>query len=153
MRPLLVLVLSAGLLSAPDISNADESQQTGVTVVAYLAVGLMIVDAGVSVANGFALANGTANKPNSYFSIGAGIVSYGMVAAAYATSDADDVHDFAAVMGTAGTAALVTGIFALRQAGGRSDSPNAMSRLRAYPALVSDGGGRSAFGIQLKFDF
>jgi hypothetical protein len=150
MRLLLVLLLSTSLLAAPVISNADEYE---LAPVAYFSVGLMIVDAGVSVANGFALANGTANKPNSYFSIGAGIVSYGLVAAAYATSDADNVHDFAVVMGTAGTAALVTGIFGLRQANSRDDSSGALSRIRAYPTVVSDGGGHSGPGIQLKINF
>ena len=154
MRRLLVPFLFATLLACPKVSSADEYNLAGASTVGMLSVGLMVVDAGAAVSNAFALYNGTANKPNSYFSIGAGVVSYGLVAAAYAgTDDTELANQFAVVMGTAGTAALISGLLGLRQVSGREDSTGAMSKIRAYPTVVSDGGGHSGPGFQLKFRF
>ena len=151
---LLALTVSSLLLAAPQVSRADEYHLSGASAFGLLSVGLMIVDAGAAVANGFALAHGTASKPTSYFSIAAGVVSYGMVAVVYAAEDDTELaNQFAVMMGSAGTAALVTGAFALRQANRRDDSQDLLSRVRAYPTVVSDGGGHSGPGIQLKFSF
>jgi hypothetical protein len=114
----------------------------------------MVVDVGAAVSNGFALANGTANKPNSYFSIGAGVVSYGFAAAAFAsTDDTKLAWPAALMMGSTGTAALVTGVLGLRQVNLREESQDFLSRIQTSPTIVSDGKGHSGPGIQFKLSF
>jgi len=165
-------VLVASLLSAPGNSKADENNMAGASAFGLVALGLFVVDVGASVANGFALSNGTSDKPNGYFSIGAAVVSYGMVAAVYGWSDdsASQQNQFALFMGTAGTAALVTGILVLRQAGAqrsappsynklatgagsRADEPESLSKVRVFPMVAQTGGTGPTVGVQLKVDF
>jgi len=155
MRTVLILVLFACLLSAPRNSKADENNLAGASAFGLVALGVFVVDVGVSVANGIAISNGTANKPNGYFSIGAAVASYGTVAAVYAWSDdsASQQNQFAFFMGTAGTAALVTGILVLRQAGARADGSESLSRVRMSPTVISTGGVGLAVGVQLNVDF
>jgi hypothetical protein len=155
MRTFLVLVLFTCLLSTPKNSTADENNLAGASAFGLVALGLFVVDVGVSVANGIAISNGTANKPNGYFSIGAAVASYGMVAAVYAWSDdsASQQNQFALFMGTAGTAALVTGIMVLRQAGARADESESPSRVRVFPTVAPSGGAGPAVGVQLNVDF
>jgi len=117
-------------------------------------MGLLVVDAGVSLANGLAVSTGTANKPNGYFGIGLGVASLGFTGAACVLSEDDDLRDeFAIFMGTAGTTALVTGILAVRQAGRIAEEPEVFSRLHVSPAIMSDGNRGKAYGLQFKFDF
>jgi len=154
MRLLLLLAVSALILTTPLITNAQSDVGYSIHPVGYLALGLLVVDAGVSFANGLAVSMGTAQKPNGYFGIGVGAASLGIAGAAFAYSDDDDVRDeFVITMGVAGTAALVTGIMAVRQAGQIAEEPEGLSRLRVSPAIISDGNRGKAFGLQLKFDF
>jgi hypothetical protein len=155
MRPLALLVLIACLLFAPETVKADEYQLAGASAFGLVALGLFVVDVGVSVANGFAMSNGTSNKPNGYFSIGAAVASYGMVAAVYAWSDDDDSQQdqFALIMGTAGTAALVTGIMVIRRAGARSGDSESLSGVHMSPTVIKTGGGGPAAGVRFTVDF
>jgi hypothetical protein len=154
MRWLLLLLSPALILITPLEAAAESDVSYSVHPTAYLAVGLMIVDVGVSLANGLAVARGTANKPNGYFGVGLGVASLGFAGVAYALSDDDDLRDqFAIIMGSAGTAALVTGVLAVRQAGRNTEAPEGPSNVRVSPAILSDGGGGKAYGLLLKLDF
>ena len=154
MRLLLLLVLSALILTTPLKTNAQSDVGHSIHPAGYVAMGLLVVDAGVSLANGLAVSMGTANKPNGYVGIGLGVASIGFAGATYALSDDDDLGDgFAIFMGTAGTVALVTGMLAVRQAGRIAEEPEGFSRLHVSPAIISDGNRGKAFGLQLKFDF
>ena len=154
MRSLLLLVLSALILTTPLKTNAQSDVGYSIHPAGYAALGLMAVGAGVSVANGLAVSMGTANKRNGYFGIGLGVASLGFTAVAYAMSDDDDLRtDFAVFMGTAGTAALVTGMLAVRQAGRIAERPEELSRLHVSPVVISDGNRGKAFGLQLKLNF
>ena len=139
MRSASILLLSALLLVTPVVSNADE-YGTQVSGWAYLTVALMVVDVGAGVANVFNMANGNPSKATANFSIGTGLVSYGLVGLVLLNEDDPELRNgFSLMMGAAGTAALVTGILARRQAvgpGGReADSPPEVSNLRVYPAV------------------
>jgi len=154
MRSLLLLVLSALILITPLKTNAQSDVGYSVHPAAYLAAGLLVVDAGVSIANGLAVSMGTAQKANGYLGIGVGVASLGLAAVTFAMEDDDDLrNNFAIFMGAAGTAALVTGMLAVRQAGKIAEEPTQFSRLHVSPAVLSDGNRGKAFGLQLKFDF
>jgi len=155
MRSLLLLVLSSLILITPLITNA-QSDDVGYSIhpAGYLAAGLLVVDAGVTIANGLAVSMGTAQKTNGYFGIGVGVASLGITAFTYAMTDDNELRDnFAIFMGTAGTAALVTGMLAVRQAGKIAEEPSQFSRLHVSPAVMSDGDRGKAYGLQLKLDF
>ncbi len=154
MRSLVLLVLSALILTTPLKTNAQSDVGYSIHPTGYVAMGLLVVDAGVSLANGWAVSMGTANKPNGYLGIGLGVASLGLTGVAYALSDDGDLRDqFAIFMGTAGTVALVTGVLAVRQAGRIAEAPEGLSRLHVSPAVMSDGNRGKAFGLQLKFNF
>ena len=86
--------------------------------------------------------------------IGVGVASLGLTAITYTMTDDNDLRDnFAIFMGTAGTAALVTGMLAVRQAGKIAEEPSQFSRLHVSPAVMSDGDRGKAYGLQLKLDF
>ena len=155
MRSLLLLALSAFILITPLTATA-QSDDVGYSIhpAGYLAAGLLVVDAGVIVANGLAVSAGTAQKANGYFGIGVGVASLGLTAVTYAMTDDKDLRDnFAIFMGTAGTAALVTGMLAVRQAGKIAEEPTQFSKLHLSPAVMSDGNRGKAYGLQLKLDF
>jgi hypothetical protein len=155
MRSLPLLVLSALILITPLTTNAQSDDVAySIHPAGYLAVGLLVVDAGVSVANGLAVSMGTAQKRNGYFGIGVGVASLGLTAITYTMTDDNDLrNNFALFMGTAGAAALVTGVLAVRQAGKIAEEPSQFSKLHLSPAVMSDGDRGKAYGLQLKFDF
>lgn len=154
VKPTLLLICATCLISSPRMARADEYHLAGASAGGLFALGLVVVDAGVTLANGFALANGSANRPNAYFGIGAAAVSYGLVAAAYAWSEEDTQRDqFAAIMGTAGTAALVTGLLALRDADRGDDASLSLAGAHISPTVISTGGDGPAVGLRLKIDF
>ena len=154
VKSLLLLVLSALILITPLKTKAQSDVGYSVHPAAYVAAGLFVVDAGVSFANGLAVSMGTASKANGYFGIGVGAASLGFAAVTYAMEDDENLRDnFALFMGTAGTAALVTGMLAVRQAGQINEAPKELSRLHVSPAVMSDGDRGKAYGLQLKIDF
>ena len=157
MRSASILLLSALLLSSPVVSNADE-YGTQVSGWAYLTVALMVVDVGAGVANLFNMANGTPSKPTANLSIGTGLVSYGLVGLVLLNEDDPELRNgFSLMMGAAGTAALVTGILARRQAvgpdGREADSPPEVSNLRVFPTVFADRGRKKSFGLQFDYRF
>jgi hypothetical protein len=153
MRTLLLLALTALVVLSPVATNAQSGLENAGHPAAYAAAGLLVVDAGVSLANGFAVSRGVANKSNGYFGIGVGVASLGLTAVTYAMTDDKELRDnFTMFMGTAGAAALVTGVLAVRQAGRPAEAPSEFSRLHLSPAVMSDGE-RKAYGLQIKFDF
>jgi len=157
MRLTSILLLSAVLFLTPVVSSADEVG-TPVSGWAYLTVALMVVDVGGAVANLFNMANGTPSRPTANFSIGTGLVSYGLVGLVLLNEDDPELRNgFSLMMGAAGTAALVTGILARRQAarpGGREgESPENVSNFRVLPAVISDGNRGKSFGFQLDYRF
>jgi hypothetical protein len=154
MKFLILLTISALIVCTPLISNAQSDVSYSIHPAGLVAAGLFVVDAGVSVANGLALSRGTASKPNGYFGIGAGVASLGLTALAYANTDDAELRDnFTLFMGTAGAAALLTGVLAVRQAGQAAEEPSELSRLHLSPAVMSDGNRGKAYGLQIKFDF
>ena len=157
MRSAPILLLSTLLLFTPVVSNADETATT-VSGWALLTVALMVVDVGAAGANLFNMANGTPSRPTANFSIGAGLVSYGLVGLVLLNEDDPELRNgFSLMMGAAGTAALVTGILARRQAvgpdGREADSPPEVSNLRVFPAVFTDGSRKKSFGLQLDYRF
>ena len=154
MRLLFVLLLSAVLLLTPVVSNAEDLAGNTVSGWAYLSVALMVVDAGAALANLFNMKNGNPGKSTANFSIGAGLVSYGLVGLVLLNEDDPELRNgFSLMMGAAGTAALVTGILARRQAGRAGDSTPEVSNLRILPAVVPDGNRGKSFGLQLDYRF
>ena len=108
------------------------------------------------------MANGNPSKVTANFSITAGLVSYGLVGLVLLSEDDPELRNgFSLMMGAAGTAALVTGILARRQAGrqsgsqpgGSGESSPEVSNLRIFPAVFTDGGPRKSFGLQLDYRF
>lgn len=153
MRSASILLLSALLLLTPVLSNADD-YGSEVSGWAYLTVALMVVDVGAAGANLFNMGNGTPSKPTANFSIGTGLVSYGLVGLVLLNEDDPELRNgFSLMMGAAGTAALVTGILARRQAGSVGESPGGVSNFRVLPAVISDGNRGKSFGLQLDFRF
>ena len=161
MRSASILLLSALLLLTPAVSNADDYGNE-VSGWAYLTVALMVVDVGAGVANVFNMANGTPSKPTANFSIGTGLVSYGLVGLVLLNEDDPELRNgFSLMMGAAGTAALVTGILAGRQTGRQAvrpgdrvgESPENVSNFRVLPAVFGDGGRGKSFGLQLDYRF
>ncbi len=165
MRLPSTLLLSTLLLLTPVVSNADE-YGTQVSGWAYLTVALMVVDVGAGVANLFNMGNGAPSKATANFSIGTGLVSYGLVGLVLLNEDDPELRKgFSLMMGAAGTAALVTGILAGRQTGrqaarpggrqtgGVGESPPEVSNLRVLPAVFGDGGRGKSFGLQLDYRF
>jgi hypothetical protein len=153
MRSASILLLSALLLLTPVVSNADE-YGTPVSGWAYLTVALMVVDVGAAGANLFNMGNGTPSKPTANFSIGTGLVSYGLVGLVLLNEDDPELRNgFSLMMGAAGTAALVTGILARRHAGSADESPEKVSNFRVLPAVIPDGNRGKSFGFQLDYRF
>ena len=148
-RPIAVILLG-GLIAAgwpPGAARADTVDYDHPLV--WAVFGTLLVDTGVTIANLLMLGSDTANPRNGWIGVGAGAVSYGLIGVAYAVGDDVDA-EVPVIMGTAGTAALVTGILVLRTGGGHED---AGSRLSIAPCLVRGEGESLEPGIAVGLRF
>ena len=150
-------MMAAGLASvllaaAGSAAKADDEATAG--ALTYFAAGMLMVDAGASVANGWALAAGRPNRLNGYFGVVVGVISLGMVGADLVLTDDPELRDeFAIVMGAAGTASLVLGILNVRRSSPTSDSTNPQSGLLILPALVRTEAQGAGIGLVARLTF
>jgi len=154
VRYLITVIVCSALLAASWPAGAARADEFGYDhPLIWVVFGTLLVDTGVTIANSITLSSGTANPRNGWVGVGAGIVSYGLIGVAYAVGD-DVGSEFPIVMGTAGTAALVTGFLVLRSAGGEGGhAPSTGSRVTIHPCLVRGDEGRLGPGIAMNLRF
>lgn len=142
---LLVSVFPAGPVRAD-----DGDWEFG--AVAYLVFGTIVVDTGVTIANLIMIGSDTVDPRVGWIGVGAGVVSYTLIAAATVEGDYEG-PGFPMVMGTLGTMALGTGILVLRSGEDGAQTPETGSRLSVAPCLVRGEDGRPAPGLAMRLDF
>lgn len=154
LRVKVLLLLCILLVLINSESRAEETSYASYSPMVYVVTGLLIVDVGASISNGFSLSRGKPNRINGYFGLVTGAVSLGLVAVTFAMEDDEDLRNgFALTMGTAGTASLVLGamnILRSRQSNTEiSKSPGVM----VFPSLSEDKDQRYRIGVNAVITF
>ena len=120
----------------------------------YVAAGLLLVDVGASVANGFSLTTGRPNRLNGYFGVVVGVASLGAVALDYALTEDKELRDsFALVCGTAGTVSIVLGVMNVWRAPPARERTSEASEVHVFPYLTMERDHRYGMGIGARMTF
>jgi hypothetical protein len=135
-------------------SRAEESSYMPDSPLIYALAGLLIIDIGVSLSNGFSLINDRPNKINGYFGIVTGVISLGLVTANLLVEENEDLrNNYALVMGTAGATSLILGTMNVRRSGNTQEAPIDESRIKFYPTIARDIGQKYKIGININILF
>jgi hypothetical membrane protein len=152
MRVLLLLGISLTVVNSESL--ADETSYASYSPAVYVVAGLLVVDVGVSLSNGFSLSRGDPNRLNGYFGLVTGTASLGLVAANLAMEDDEDLRNgFALMMGTAGTASLVLGVLNIKQARLASAETAEISKITVFPSLSAEKGQGYRIGVDVNITF
>lgn len=150
----ILLLFYMSLIFLTSESLAEESYHMTSSPLIYAIAGLLIVDVGVSLSNGFSLINDSPNRANGYFGIVTGAISLGLVTANLLAEDDDDLRNgFALIMGTAGSASLILGVINVKKSSTTPKIPIDDSRIRIYPTLARENGQQYEFGININISF
>jgi hypothetical protein len=121
---------------------AAQAQSASYSPFALVYVGILIVDGGAALANGFALSMDRPDRRNGQFGLVLGTASVLLAGTLYAIDPDHEYSEEAALMlGGAGLAAAVTGRFAIRAANRHSD---------IIPTVAPHNGGVSV-GLRMTF--
>jgi hypothetical protein len=134
-------------------SHAEESIYMTSSPAIYAIAGLLIIDIGASLSNGFSLINDRPNKINGYFGAVTGAISLGLVAINFVAEEDDDLRNsFALTMGTAGITSLILGVINVKQSGSAEASIDE-SRISIYPTLTWGNAQKHKIGIDINISF
>lgn len=135
-------------------SRAEETSYASYSPMVYVVTGLLIVDVGASISNGFSLSRGQPNRINGYFGLVTGVISLGLVAVTFAMEDDEDLRNgFALTMGTAGTASLVLGAMNILRSRQSNTEISKSARVIVFPGLSEDKDQRYRIGINAIITF
>jgi|WetSurMetagenome_2_1015567.scaffolds.fasta_scaffold133025_2 hypothetical protein len=137
--------------STPGGARADNSDDYALL---YAGAGLLLVNAGATVANGVALVADNPNRSNGMFGLVLGGATLGLSVIGFAVSDENDSSDdFALALGVCGVAAAVTGYLNVRAAGARASETTLGKKIVVYPFAKAHRAGAGVWGLAIEMKF
>lgn len=132
-------------------ARADDSEGYAL---AYVGVGVMLVNTGAAVANGIALIADNPSRSNGMFGLVLGGATVGLSAIGFAAADGDDVSEnFSLALGVCGIAAAVTGYLNVRGASASPAGSISGRKIAIRPSPRVNRSGASAWGLVIEMDF